>query len=64
MVKKDNEFGEWVATTQIVRKATIRQFETGFVISRKNKPDERKDYERKTEPKDMSNEIGQFYTKE
>ena len=64
MVKKDNAFGEWIATTQITGKATIRQFETGFVISRKDKPDERKDYDKQTNPKDMANEIGQFYFKE
>lgn len=65
MAKNDKVFGKWKATTAVNNKFYIMQFETGFILKEKGSLiTERKDYGRDTTPEDMSNEIGQFYTKD
>jgi hypothetical protein len=65
MAKNDKILGKWKATTVINNKFYIMQFEMGFILKEKGSLiTERKDYKRKTTPEDMSNEIGQFFTKD
>lgn len=64
MAKNDKILGKWKATSIIDNKFYILQFENGFILKQKGSLiTEKKKYGRKTTREDMSNEIGQFYTK-
>jgi hypothetical protein len=62
MVKKDENFGEWVATTEFPnRKIVIRQYEKGFIIKNKRENTEvRRERPQGTTPEMMAEIIGEF----
>ncbi len=62
MGKKDKDFGEWVATTLISGKLSIKQFENGFILKKRGELiTERIKFTRKTTPQDMADIITNYY---
>jgi len=61
MAKNDKEFGEWIGTCLVPRKASIKRFEHGFIIKNLKTKEEIRESHPETTSEDMTHKIAQNY---